>query len=146
MRHHGLAGLVHDGAYRFGGVGTNGNAQQSGQSRYRSTAGVVGFDCSGLVHTMFAQAGLNVPSNSRDLAKAGQPVSFNDLQPGDILSKAGSHVVVYIGNGQVVEATPFNKVQVGTSNGVPVYEGGGVRISSVSNFSEANGYVARRVL
>ncbi len=137
-------------SYRDGGVGTGGSARQSNQSRYRSPAGVVGFDCSGFVRAMFAQAGITVAGNSSALKSAGNPVSWNGgtngLQPGDILSKNG-HVVVYIGNGQVVESTPFNKVQVGTaSNGEPIYQARGVKISSVNDFTPGNGYVARRVL
>lgn len=136
--------------YRSGGVGAGGSAKQSNQSRYRAPAGVVGFDCSGFVAAMFAQAGITLSAQSGLLMSAGGPVAWSGgpagLQPGDILAKNG-HVVVYIGNGQVVESTPFNKVQVGTtSNGEPIYQARGVRISSVNDFKPGDGYVARRVL
>lgn len=70
-------------------------------------AGPSAFDCSGLVVWAFRQVGVSLPHSAATLATMGKPVSRNDLQPGDLLfyySPVG-HVAIYIGNGQVVEAS-----------------------------------------
>ena len=69
-----------------------------------------GFDCSGLVAHVFEQAwGLKLPHSARAQAKAGKPVRFADLRPGDLVfyntrKRAYSHVGIYLGNGRFVHA------------------------------------------
>lgn len=64
-----------------------------------------GFDCSGLTSWAYAQAGKSIPRTSGAQWSAGQAVSVNDMQPGDIVvSYGGGHVGIYIGNGQMVHA------------------------------------------
>lgn len=72
-------------------------------------AGPNSFDCSGLVYWACKQAGVYFErTTAAQLATMGQEVSINELQPGDIitLNTMGyiSHVVIYIGNGQIVHA------------------------------------------
>ena len=67
------------------------------------------FDCSGLVYWACKQAGVYFTrTTAAELSKMGQKVSLDELQPGDIitLNTMGyvSHVVIYIGNGQIVHA------------------------------------------
>ncbi len=70
------------------------------------------FDCSGLVCWAFAQADAYIGvHNTKELATMGTPVSYSDMQTGDIIlwSSNGNasgvhHVAIYIGNGQMVEA------------------------------------------
>ena len=70
-----------------------------------------GMDCSGLVVWSFAQAGIAVPRTSQQQANAGQPVTRDQLQPGDIVIyyPAASHVGIYSGGGQVIHASTYGR-------------------------------------
>ena len=48
-------------------------------------AGPDSFDCSGLVQWSHAQAGKSIPRTSQAQIAGGQPVSLDQLQPGDIV-------------------------------------------------------------
>lgn len=68
-----------------------------------------GFDCSGLVHYVFAQHGLPLPRQVAELYGKGHAVDPNDLQPGDLLfftttDKGASHVGILIGGEEFVHA------------------------------------------
>lgn len=64
-----------------------------------------GFDCSGLVMWAYSQVGISLPHSSYAMAGIGQSVPRDQLQPGDILLFDGdSHVGLYIGNDQFIEA------------------------------------------
>jgi len=90
-----------------------------------------GFDCSGLVHYVLAQVGIDSGHNVDSDLAIGSAVSLNNLQPGDILIfvntyKAGpSHSGIYIGGGRFIHAES---------------ESTGVTISSLSE-----GYYASRI-
>lgn len=67
-----------------------------------------GADCSGFVLAVFRDFGISLPRTSRDQAASGQEISFEEMQPGDLLFYGGSrinHVAIYIGNGQIVHAS-----------------------------------------
>lgn len=67
-----------------------------------------GFDCSGLVHLLYATYGIAIPRDSDPQSGFGTPVSRQNLQPGDLVffSSAGSayHVAMYVGNGMVIDS------------------------------------------
>jgi cell wall-associated NlpC family hydrolase len=68
-------------------------------------AGPTTFDCSGLVVWSFAQVGISLPHYSYSQMAMGSPVSYSDLQPGDLVFfYGGSHVGIYIGGGQFIHA------------------------------------------
>ncbi|MDO3650477.1 C40 family peptidase [Nocardia mangyaensis] len=73
-------------------------------------AGPSSFDCSGLVQWAYRQAGVELPRTSFEQSHVGAPVSFDNLQAGDIvITNGGGHVGIYAGNGQLL-----NAVQSGT--------------------------------
>ena len=65
-----------------------------------------GFDCSGLMLWSFKKAGLSLPRTAAAQSVVGQPVSLANLQPGDLVFfySPVSHVGIYVGNGQVLNA------------------------------------------
>lgn len=65
-----------------------------------------GFDCSGLVVWAYAQAGRpGLPHYTGALWQMGVPVSYSQLQPGDLVFfYGGGHMGIYIGGGQMVHA------------------------------------------
>ncbi|MTE14039.1 C40 family peptidase [Nocardia aurantiaca] len=84
-------------------------------------AGPNAFDCSGLVQWSYAQAGVSLPRTSYEQLNTGSPVSFDDLEPGDVVSfYGGSHSGIYIGDGNVVHAsTSGQPVKVAPISSMP---------------------------
>ncbi len=64
------------------------------------------YDCSGLTSYAWRAAGVSLPRTSRAQYGATRRISRSELQPGDLVFYHSpiSHVAMYIGNGQVVEA------------------------------------------
>jgi peptidoglycan DL-endopeptidase CwlO len=63
------------------------------------------FDCSGLVMYCYAQVGVSLPHSSYMQAHCGTPISYADLQQGDLVFFHGyGHVGMYIGGGQYIHA------------------------------------------
>lgn len=95
-----------------------------------------GFDCSGFTQYVFAQHGISLPRISRDQFNTGTPVSFNNLQPGDLIffsldqDRVIDHVGLYIGGGQFINAS--------SSKGVTIY--------SLGSYWNPHFIGARRVL
>jgi peptidoglycan DL-endopeptidase CwlO len=74
--------------------------------RYAMSEPGVAFDCSGLTHYAWGQAGVYLPRNSRAQAAATPRVPAADAQPGDLIFYYSpiSHVGIYLGGGQLVHA------------------------------------------
>ncbi|MCX8522043.1 MAG: C40 family peptidase [Rhodoferax sp.] len=92
-----------------------------------------GFDCSGLVRTLYQQtAGLLLPRKASDQAAATEKIDKKELLPGDLvffntMRRAFSHVGIYVGNGKFVHAPkPGGEVRVddlGTSYWAKRFDG-----------------------
>ncbi|WP_024445432.1 peptidoglycan hydrolase RipC [Mycolicibacterium iranicum] len=87
-------------------------------------SGPSAFDCSGLVMWSFQQAGISLPHSSQALARGGQPVSMDQMQPGDLVTyySDASHVGIYIGDGMMVHASTYGTpVRVAPVDNAPIY-------------------------
>ncbi|HZG59161.1 MAG TPA: LysM peptidoglycan-binding domain-containing protein [Anoxybacillus sp.] len=69
------------------------------------------FDCSSFTMRVFGEAGISLPRSSEAQSQVGTPVSFNQLQKGDLVffdtdfNGAINHVGIYADNGQMLNAT-----------------------------------------
>ena len=84
-----------------------------------------GFDCSGLVHYAYRQAGLNVPRTTGQLWAAAANVDRDDLRTGDLLffriDGKMSHVGMYIGQRRFVHAPQSGRSVSVASLDAPFY-------------------------
>ena len=82
------------------------------------------YDCSSLVQSIFAHAGISLPRTSQQ--QAGSVTQVSNPQPGDLVfasfQSLNDHVGIYLGNGQVLSALD---------------EAHGVNISNVANWPGA---------
>ena len=97
----------------------------------------VGFDCSGLVQAAYKAAGIMLPRVAQDQYDATTKLGSGDpLEPGDLVFFGGSstdvtHVGIYVGNGQMVDAPHTGAdvrieslpTTVGASWGTDIYVG-----------------------
>ncbi|WP_033153145.1 SH3 domain-containing C40 family peptidase [Pseudobutyrivibrio ruminis] len=65
-----------------------------------------GTDCSGFVMSVYSAFGVSLPHSSSALRSAGYGVSYDEMQPGDIVCYSG-HVGIYAGNGQLLHASTY---------------------------------------
>ena len=95
-----------------------------------------GFDCSGYVQYIFAQAGISLPRTADVQYEVGTPISTAELMPGDAVffttyTYGASHVGIYIGDGNFIHASSSR----------------GVTISSLSSSYYSTHYIgARRMI
>lgn len=103
--------------------------------RYRKagSAPESGFDCSGFVGHVFREGlGMILPRSAREISQTGEPISKEDLKPGDLvffntMRRTFSHVGIYLGNNQFIHA-PRTGAQIriedmGSSYWTKRYEG-----------------------
>ncbi|MBM3146842.1 MAG: C40 family peptidase [Actinobacteria bacterium] len=74
--------------------------------KYGGTSPQTGFDCSGFVQFVYAQAGIGLPRTSMTQQQIGTRVSMNALQPGDLVFRGypAYHVGIYVGGGQAIHS------------------------------------------
>ena len=85
---------------------------QIGRPYQWGAAGPDAYDCSGLVYAAYAAAGIPIARTTYQWQQDGPVIPLSQIQPGDLLFSAGSdgtptnpgHVVMYLGNGQVIQA------------------------------------------
>jgi cell wall-associated NlpC family hydrolase len=79
---------------------------QVGKSYRFAAAGPDAYDCSGLTMWAWAQAGVSLPHYSKAQWESLNHVPMDALQPGDLIFfyQDVSHVGIYIGGGQMVDA------------------------------------------
>ncbi|MDH4574275.1 C40 family peptidase [Salinicola acroporae] len=79
-----------------------------------------GYDCSGLVHSLFAAIGITLPRDAHDQVETGHPIELNERQAGDLLffekpNDAGrlvvDHVALYLGDDRMLHA-PTNNARI----------------------------------
>ena len=83
-----------------------------------------GFDCSGFVHYVYKQKGINIPRETVSLYNGARKVAADQAKPGDIVffhrtyntSKPISHVGIYIGNGKMIHASSSRGVIIANIN------------------------------
>ncbi|MGD9546781.1 MAG: C40 family peptidase [Candidatus Krumholzibacteriia bacterium] len=83
--------------------------EQLGKQYQWGASGPDRFDCSGLVHFVYGNLGIQLPRTSHQQAGVGDPVPPRELQPGDLLFFAlkGSgidHVGIYLGKQKFIHA------------------------------------------
>lgn len=90
--------------------------------------GPTSFDCSGFTSFVYANAaGIDITRTTYSQMGVGTPVSYSELQPGDLVfTYGGDHVGIYVGGGQYVHAPMPDQ---------------GVKVGNITDF-----YTARRVL
>lgn len=84
----------------------------------------VALDCSGFTQYCYSQAGIEIPHSSVAQAGMADKTSIDDLQAGDLVfwegnasgSASGSHVAIYLGDGQIIHANG-TEVAIGTLSG-----------------------------
>jgi cell wall-associated NlpC family hydrolase len=84
---------------------------QIGDSYSMGANGPDTWDCSSLVQAAWREAGVNLPRTTYDQVNAGSPVSWDAMQPGDLIFFYGGpdHVGMYVGNGRMVHASTSSK-------------------------------------
>ena len=79
-----------------------------------------GYDCSGLVHSLFAAIGIALPRDASDQVETGQPVELGERRPGDLLffekpDDTGrlvvDHVALYLGEDRMLHS-PTNNARI----------------------------------
>ena len=65
-----------------------------------------GTDCSGFVMSVYAAFGVSLPHSSSAMRSVGYAVSYDEMQPGDIVCYSG-HVGIYAGNGMLLHASTY---------------------------------------
>jgi cell wall-associated NlpC family hydrolase len=74
-----------------------------------------GLDCSGFVKYVFAKLGVELPHHAADLAKLGGSITKDtaEMKPGDLLvfgkGKHISHVGIYVGDGNMIQASSTSR-------------------------------------
>ncbi len=91
----------------------NNSKKLLGKKYVWGATGPYNYDCSGFTQKVYRDAGINIPRVSRDQAKVGQYVNYQNLRKGDMVffdthkKRTGrvSHVGIYLGSGNFIHAS-----------------------------------------
>lgn len=76
-----------------------------GKSYVWGATGPDTFDCSGFTQYVYEHAaGMDISRTTYTQINVGQPVSQDQLKPGDLVFPHAGHVGIYVGNGQMIHA------------------------------------------
>lgn len=80
-----------------------------------------GFDCSGFTMYVFKEFGIKLPHTARGQAELGVEVKKSELKPGDLVffhtyTSGISHVGIYVGNGNFIEASSSRGIAITSLN------------------------------
>jgi len=97
--------------YAWGG---GGYGVRSSRGVGMGTQNVIGVDCSGLTSYAYSTLGIRLPRTARQQGTIGYRTAVRNLQPGDLVVYTnGKHVMMYLGNGQVIESPkPGGRVRI----------------------------------
>jgi gamma-D-glutamyl-L-lysine dipeptidyl-peptidase len=70
-----------------------------------------GFDCSGLVQSVYRRCGINLPRDSKDQISSGREIELKDAADGDLVFFPG-HVAMYMGALRIIHATRLRNMVV----------------------------------
>ena len=83
-----------------------------GEQYVYGDTGEEGFDCSSFVQAVFRDNGFQLPRTSREQATVGEPITQDDVRPGDLLfftqrpgSQRITHVAIAIGHNRMIHAS-----------------------------------------
>ncbi|GHH78785.1 glycoside hydrolase [Streptomyces sulfonofaciens] len=97
---------------------------QLGKPYVWGATGPDSFDCSGLTQAAWKAAGVSLPRTTWDQVKVGTTVPVDQARPGDLVFYFSdiSHVGLYIGDGQVIDAPrPGKNVETIPMTYMPIY-------------------------
>jgi cell wall-associated NlpC family hydrolase len=97
---------------------------QLGKPYVWGATGPGSYDCSGLTQAAWKSAGVSLPRTTWEQVKVGTTVSVDQAQPGDLVFYFSdiSHVGIYIGNGNVIDAPrPGKNVETIPMTYMPIY-------------------------
>jgi cell wall-associated NlpC family hydrolase len=91
----------------------NNSKQLLGKKYVWGATGPYNYDCSGFTQKVYRDAGINIPRVSREQARVGQYINYNNLRKGDMVffdtkkKRTGkvTHVGIYLGGGNFIHAS-----------------------------------------
>jgi cell wall-associated NlpC family hydrolase len=101
---------------------------QLGKPYVYGASGPNSYDCSGLTMRSWEAGGVSLPRTADAQQAATRPVSYGDLQPGDLVffGSPAYHVAIYIGGGRIIAAPHTGDVvKIQSLASMPNYSGAG---------------------
>lgn len=85
-----------------------------------------GFDCSGLVQYVFAQAGVKLPRTAQQQHALGDDIEPDEAEPGDLffyrINGKVDHVAIYLGDGEALHAPGTGRAVIVASVELPYWK------------------------